>query len=100
MPVPRAKIVATLAFTLSDCETVSAGALDKVPTEHRVCMLAALGFLRALDRAISGARRLIVICLQDAARSMGMSDSEFCAWLAPRFPRHPDRRCAVAPHPD
>jgi hypothetical protein len=52
-------------------------------------MLAALGFLRALDRAISAARRLIVICLQDTARSMGLINSEFRAWLAPRFPRRP-----------
>jgi hypothetical protein len=46
-----------LAFTVSDCEAdLSAGALEKVPAGHRVCMLVALNFLRTLDRAIGGAR--------------------------------------------
>jgi hypothetical protein len=78
-----------LAFTISDClADLTAGRLDDVPALHRAAMQLAFDFLRTLEGRIAGARRLVMISLQDACRESGMSAAEYRAWLAEHLPRY------------
>src|SRR5687768_8707411 len=70
-------------YTISDCEAdVTAGCLRGQPAVNRAAMLAAIVFLRAIDRAISAAHPVIVCALEDLARDAGLSVPEYRLWLA------------------